>query len=88
MSPVSICPLAAYCQAAVTYLQFPVHVCFLCNDHAQPATHTSVTDTLASPTLVVFNSSIDVDSGGVRRSGDRRRLDVDSTPAGHCGGRL
>jgi len=32
-----------YCQAAVIYLQFPIQVYFPCNDHAQPATPTSVT---------------------------------------------
>jgi len=37
-------------EVAVTYLQFPIQVCFPRNDHAQPANPTSVTDTLASPT--------------------------------------
>jgi len=41
----------------VTYLQFPIHVCFPCNDHAQPATPTSV----MSPTLTCgSNNSHDV----------------------------
>ena len=44
-SPNAICPKASYCQAAVTYLQFSIQVCFPCNDHAQPATPT-VTDNL------------------------------------------
>ena len=44
----------AICQAAVTYLQFSIQVCFPCNDHAQPAMPTSATDTLASPTLVAL----------------------------------
>jgi len=39
---------ASYCEADVTYLQFPIQVCFPCNDHAQPATPTSVTDTFLS----------------------------------------
>jgi len=40
----------------VTYLQFPIQVCFPCNDHAQLATPTSVT----SPTLTCgFNNSND-----------------------------
>ena len=34
------------CEAAVAYLQFPIRVCFPCNDHARPATPTAVTDNL------------------------------------------
>jgi len=39
-------PQASYCESAVTSLQFPIQVCFPCNDHAQPATPTAVTDNL------------------------------------------
>jgi len=61
----------SYCQAAVTYLQFPIQVCFPCNDIAQPATQrVSTTPTTPNqrhrhrhrhiPELTCgFNSSID-----------------------------
>jgi len=38
-------PVEAH-RPVVTYLQFPIQVCLPCNDAAQPATPTSVTDNL------------------------------------------
>jgi len=38
----------------VTYLRFPVQVCFPCSDHAQPATPTSVVDTFLNSLVVLI----------------------------------
>ena len=46
MQPVATCrqsPCVHQPAIAVTYLQFPIQVCFRCNDYVQPATPTSVT---------------------------------------------
>ena len=55
-------PVEAH-RPVVTYLQFPIQVCFPCNDHAQPAADkatikapTSVTDNLVKLMVVyMFN---------------------------------
>jgi len=54
MSPV------ANCQAAVTYLQFPIQVCFACSDHVQPATHANFCHSHIPKLIYGVNSSIDI----------------------------
>jgi len=63
VQPVATCRQSPYVhKPAIVKLLLRIysfHVCFPRNDHDQPTTPTSVTDTLALPTLVQINSSID-----------------------------
>ena len=57
VQPVATCRQSPYVHKPAIVkllLQFPFQVWFPCSDHTQPATPTSVTDTLASPTTFWF----------------------------------